>query len=233
MKVKICVSIPARNLSNVLAMMDKAERSGADLIEVRLDYMVSNAPNILNSLKNIAERSSVPLIATNRHISQGGKWKLSEEQRLKTLIKAAESGFTYVDIELTTQKLSDFIEAVRKRGAKIIVSFHNFDLTPPLDEMNKIFKAEVEAGADVCKLVTMANSLADSINCLIFTYEACKSSDLVCFAMGRYGLLSRVLSPIFGASFTFASLETGLETAPGQITIGELREIYERLGVRS
>ena len=231
MKVKICVPIPAKNLPDTLVMIDRAEESGADLIEIRLDYMSSETLNILNSLKDVVKRSSVPLIATNRHVGQGGKCKLSEGQRLKTLIKAAEAGFTYIDIELTTQGLSDFINMAKKKGAKIIVSFHNFDLTPPPNEMNKIFRAEIEAGADICKIVTMANSLVDSVNCLIFTHEASKTGDLVCFAMGRNGLLSRILSPIFGATFTFASLEAGLETAPGQITIGDLREIYRRLGV--
>lgn len=231
MKVKICVPIPAGSLSDLLTMMDKAERSGADLIEVRFDYMDWKILDVLNNLKDVVKYSPVPLIATNRHVNQGGKCKLSEEQRLKTLIRAAEVGFTYVDVELTTWGLNDFIKTVRKKGAKIIVSFHNFNLTPPLNEMNKIFKAEIEAGADICKIVTMANSLMDSVNCLIFTYEASKISNLVCFAMGKDGLLSRILSPIFGASFTFASLEGGLETAPGQITIEELREIYGRLGV--
>ncbi|MEM2960941.1 MAG: type I 3-dehydroquinate dehydratase, partial [Candidatus Bathyarchaeia archaeon] len=65
------------------------------------------------------------------------------------------------------------------------------------------------------------------------TYEMSKKTNLVCFAMGENGLLSRILSPLFGASFTYASLERGLETAPGQITISELREIYRRLGAQS
>ncbi len=231
MKLKICVPIPARNLLDTITMMERAERSGADLIEIRLDYMTPENPNVLDGLEEIVRRSTVPLIATNRHRSQGGKWRLSEEERLKTLIKAAEAGFTYIDVELTTRKLNDFIRIAKRKDAKIIVSFHDFNLTPPPNEMNKIFMAEIEAGADLCKIVTTANSLTDSINCLIFTHEASKNNDVVCFAMGRNGLLSRILSPLFGAAFTFASLETGLETAPGQITIENLKEIYARLGV--
>ncbi|HID18614.1 TPA: type I 3-dehydroquinate dehydratase, partial [Candidatus Bathyarchaeota archaeon] len=48
---------------------------------------------------------------------------------------------------------------------------------------------------------------------------------LVCFAMGKLGLPSRILSPIYGGFFTFAALRRGLETAPGQLTIEELRSV--------
>jgi 3-dehydroquinate dehydratase len=49
--------------------------------------------------------------------------------------------------------------------------------------------------------------------------------------MGRLGIPSRVLSPIFGAYFTFASSSSGRETAAGQIPIDNLRALYKELGV--
>jgi 3-dehydroquinate dehydratase len=39
-----------------------------------------------------------------------------------------------------------------------------------------------------------------------------------------------LLSPLFGAFFTFASLEQGSETASGQMSIQEMRTAYELLG---
>jgi 3-dehydroquinate dehydratase len=50
--------------------------------------------------------------------------------------------------------------------------------------------------------------------------------------MGELGKTSRLLSPIFGAFFTFASLEKGSETAPGQISIKEMRTAYSLLRQR-
>jgi 3-dehydroquinate dehydratase/shikimate dehydrogenase len=49
---------------------------------------------------------------------------------------------------------------------------------------------------------------------------------VVGIAMGEEGLVSRVLGPRAGAAFTFASLEDGVETAPGQVTARTLRELY-------
>ena len=45
--------------------------------------------------------------------------------------------------------------------------------------------------------------------------------------MGQVGQTSRVLSPLAGADFTYASIEKGSESAPGQITVQELTRIYE------
>lgn len=233
MNVKICVPVPAKNLEEALEMIRSAEIDGADIIEMRFDYMDNlEMLNNLDSLKRIVESCSKPLIATNRSIEQGGRCSLSDEQRLKTLIKASKAGFKYVDIELTAKRLKETINAAKENGAKIIISLHDFKCTPPVQEMRKIFREQIKAGADICKIVTTANDVIDSIRCLAFTYEMSKKASLVCFAMGEKGLLSRALSPLFGASFTYASLGRGLETAHGQITIRELREIYGRLGIK-
>lgn len=232
-KVKICVPIKAGSIANTLMMLRKAEDCEADLIEIRLDYANLGFSEIIELLNSIAKQCSKPLIATNRQKRQGGKCSLSEEKRIKTLVSAAEAGFTYVDIELTTQGLEEIVKEIKARGAKAIVSFHDFNHTPPIENMKKIVEAQVNAGANLCKFVTMAKSITDSINCLLFTYEMSRKTGIVCFAMGEYGLLSRALSPLFGASFTYASLGEGLETAPGQISIYGLREIYRRLGVQA
>jgi 3-dehydroquinate dehydratase len=54
----------------------------------------------------------------------------------------------------------------------------------------------------------------------------------VCFAMGELGKVSRLLSPLFGGYFTFASFDRGSETATGQMTIQEMRDAYELLGLK-
>lgn len=231
MKVKVCVPIPAGSLREAFEMIRRAEGAGADIIEIRLDYLSPNITGSLDVLGKIVKCASIPLIATNRHPGQGGFCRLSEEERIRVLLRAAEAGFAYVDVELTTVGLGDIVSAVKAYGARAIISFHNFDSTPKVHELEEIVRAEVDAGADICKVVTMARSLDDSVRCLLFTREVSRRAELVCFAMGKYGLLSRVLSPLFGASFTYASLGEGLETAPGQLTIDDLREIYRRLGV--
>ncbi|MEM1514621.1 MAG: type I 3-dehydroquinate dehydratase [Candidatus Bathyarchaeia archaeon] len=229
LRVRICTPIPARDFYGVINMIHEAEACGADLVEARLDYIGEYFLENINRLKDIVKASQVPIIATNRHRGQGGICMLSEEHRVELLLKAAEAGFTYVDIELDTQNLPEVVNRAKDYGAKVIVSHHIFSHTPSTEELEATVRKEVESGADICKVITMANSFADSIKCLMFTYKMSRGVDLVCFAMGGKGILSRVLSPVFGASFTYASLKVGFETAPGQITIHEMREIYRGL----
>ncbi len=49
------------------------------------------------------------------------------------------------------------------------------------------------------------------------------------FAMGTAGQISRVLCPLVGGYFTYASIAEGKEAAEGQVTAAELRNIYEML----
>jgi len=230
-KPKICVPLPVERPSELASMIRRAQNAGADFIEIRLDYFKGELLGLMDNIEKAINDVSVPMIATNREYKQGG-WQVQNEQtRVMALIKAAEIGFQYVDIELGTENLKAAVKKILDLGSKPIVSFHDFKGTPSDSEMKKIMKLQVEAGAEVCKIITTATNLDDSIRCLLFTQKMSRVTDIVCFAMGNKGVLSRVLSPLFGAFFTFSSLEPGLETASGQFPIFELREIYKKLGV--
>jgi len=226
MRIQICVPVAAKTLSNLPLLVEKAEDEGADLIEVRLDYLKS-----IKGVEKIVKQASVPLIATNRQHGQGGYRVQNEKTRIQNLIRAAESGFQYADIELTTRGLGDINSRLKDLGVKPIVSFHEFTGTSSLPEMEKIVKAQMEVGAEVCKLVTTANSVEDNLPCLLLSSKMCKVTKIVCFAMGEEGLTSRALSPVFGGYFTYASIGKGMETASGQITVSELKKLYKTLGV--
>ena len=232
MKPRICVPLPVERLSGLTSMIKRAENAGADLIEIRLDYL-KDTQSQLDTVKEVISQVSVPLIATNREHSQGGKRVQKEELRVQTLVKAAEIGFQYVDIELTTASLETIVKKILDCGSKPIISFHDFKGTPSDSEMENIVNSQIKAGASICKVVTTAKILEDSVRCLLFTQKMSKVADIVCFAMGSQGVLSRILSPLFGGFFTFSALEVGLETSSGQISLTELKELYRKLGVNA
>jgi len=225
-KVPICVSIATQKVSDIPSFVRKAESLGADIAEIRLDYL-KNLRGIEKGVKEV----DIPLIATNRQLKQGGKHPQKEDERIKKLLETAKCGFSYVDMELTTPKLESVIEELKENGIKTIVSFHDFDGTPKIGELREIVHSQIRAGADVCKLVTTANKLGDNLSCLSLASEMSQKTKIVCFAMGEKGVLSRILSPLFGACFTYASLKRGMETASGQLSIQRLRKIYRCLGV--
>ena len=198
-----------------------AEKKGADLIELRLDYLKKEP-----DLRRLISATRLPIIATNRIASEGGRSRGEESTRIQSLLDSAKIGCKFIDLELATKNVGDIIRKVKKFGAKAIVSHHDPHSTPDLRILNNILRKEMKVGADICKIVTTANNLNDNLRMLEFISEASRKTEIVSFAMGRLGVVSRILSPLFGASFTFASVEPGAESAIGQLTLDEARNIY-------
>ena len=97
--------------------------------------------------------------------------------------------------------------------------------------MEKILDEQIACGADICKIVLTAKQIEDNLPILSFVSFASTKAKLVCFCMGEQGKTSRLLSPAFGAYFTFASLDEGNQTAAGQMSIKEMKTAYKLLGI--
>jgi 3-dehydroquinate dehydratase type I len=214
---RICVSILPKTMAEALQLIEKTEESNADLIEVRLDHLEN-----LDEIAKVAAHGKTPKIATDKSS------RPQTEQR-KMLLTAAKNGFEYVDVELSTEKLEDLVTELKAHGAKAVLSYHKADGSFSPSELKNILEKQISSGADVCKIVTTAQRIEDNLTILNFTSEASNRTKVVCFCMGKLGKISRLLSPLFGAFFTFASLEKGGETAPGQITIQEMKTAYRLL----
>ena len=228
MTLKICASITANTSEKLKMMVEKAEKAGANLIEIRFDYLKKDY-----DIRKIRDLTSLPMIATNRLKEEGGLFKGKEDSRLNLLLKAASNNFDFIDIEFMTKNIEDVIQKIREIDVKIIVSSHNFSCTPSLFELNKIFKKEIFLPANVCKIVTMAKKVEDNLTCLRFVKNASKRMDTICFCIGKLGIPSRILSPLFGGFLIYASVEEGREAAPGQITIAETFKFYKLIGYDS
>jgi 3-dehydroquinate dehydratase type I len=212
------VSILPKTAAEALRLIEKAEAAHADFIEVRLDSLEN-----LNSLADLAAHGKTPKIATDKSARP-------ETEQRQRLLSAAKSGFEYVDAELSVPQLEDLVKELKALGARPIVSFHKFDGSLDTSALNSVFEREISSGAEVCKIVTTAKQMTDNLTALNFTSAASSKTKLVCFCMGEAGKVSRLLSPLFGGFFTFAALERGNETAPGQMTIQEMKSAYALLG---
>ena len=211
-KPRICAVIVNTDLDAV-----KEVEPIADLFEVRLDIIGEGWQELVKKLKK-------PWIATNRTTDEGGQWRGTEARRIEALLQAIELGAAMVDIEFKTKNLENIVPLVKKR-VKCILSYHNLEKTPPFEDLKGIAQKQLNAGADICKVVTTAREFDDNLTVLRLVSEFSKHK-IVSFAMGQAGQLSRLLSPLAGADFTYASIERGKESAPGQITVKELTEIY-------
>jgi len=212
---RICAAIVNDNLEAV-----KAIEPMVDLLEVRIDL-------IGDGWQEIAGQLEKPWIACNRCADEGGNWAGSEAARVEELLKAVGLGAAIIDIELSTEKLGEIIPAI-KQSAECLVSFHAFQGTPELTTMRDIVRSEMDAGADICKVVTTAHSFGDNLAVLQLIGDF-PQTRMVAFAMGLPGMTSRVLCPLLGGDFTYASTEEGSESAPGQLKITDLRKVYGML----
>ncbi|MFC1980994.1 type I 3-dehydroquinate dehydratase [Chloroflexota bacterium] len=214
-KPRICTVIVNDDLEAI-----KAVEPITDLFEVRIDLIGHGWRELIGQLKK-------PWIACNRIAGEGGSWHGSEAERMAELLRAVELGADVIDLELGTESLAEIVKRIDKR-AKLLLSYHDFKGTPPLDNMRGIVERQLQAGADICKIVTTAQSFEDNLAVLQLISDYPKTR-VVSFAMGPSGFTSRVFCPLVGGDFTYASIEKGKESAPGQVTAKELTKIYGML----
>ncbi len=211
-KPAICAVIANKDLAAI-----REVEPLADLFEVRIDLIGDGWEEIARELKK-------PWIACNRLRQEGGSWRGTEARRKEELLKAVGLGAETVDLELATTNLENMVSLVKK-GAKCLLSFHEMEKTPPIESLREIVKRQMAAGADICKVVTTARAFEDNLSLLGLLSEF-PETKMVAFAMGQMGLVSRVLSPLVGAEFTYAAISSGAESAPGQLTAAQLHSLY-------
>ena len=211
----ICIPITARSPEDTVSEMISASKH-ADIVELRIDY-IPELQNAEACIEESLKRKIKPVIITNRPVREGGKFNGSEQDRLRLLQKAIDLGADYVDIEYDSIK-----QITRRNSSNIIISYHNFKETP--HNLSKIYDDICQQKPDIVKIVTYANDIIDNIR----IFELLKSAQIptISFCMGESGYISRILTKKFGGFLTFASLEKGKESAPGQLTVNELSKIY-------
>jgi len=212
-KPGICAVIVNKNLAAITKVEPLVE-----LFEVRIDLIGDGWPEVARHLKK-------PWIATNRLAEEGGHWQKSEARRKEELLKALQLGANIVDIELETRNLEKTVKLIKKT-AQCLVSFHDLEKTPPIDRLKEIIERQMAAGADIGKVITTAQRFEDNLTILQLIREF-PESKIVAFAMGPLGSISRILCPLVGGEFTYASIEKGKQSAAGQITVTELAKLYQ------
>lgn len=208
----ICVSIGRRRHSSMLAEYKALVEQGAQLVELRVDYL-NRAPE----LSRLLPGRPTPVVITCRRDNDKGLWRGTEEQRLTLLRAAIVQGADYVDLE------EDAALAIRRYGpTKRIVSYHNFEDTP--QNIEEIHARLAKCDPDIIKLATTA--ILPSDNARMLKLVASSKIPTIGFCMGDLGSISRILTGKFGAPFTYAAPSKERAVAPGQLTFQELRKIY-------
>lgn len=210
-KTMICVPIFKSDLNSAMKTANKALKLGADILELRIDALKD--PDV-EGVINFMDEVDGKVIATNRTPLEGGHFKGSEEERIGILGDVA--GYAdFVDIELQTPE--KHLSKVIKASNSSIVSFHDFEKTPGVEELLKIVGQEKEVG-DLAKFAVMPQNMGDTVKVLQVLSQV---HDTIGISMGDLGSYTRVVAGLFGSPITFASLDE--ESAPGQLDIETTR----------
>ncbi len=227
----IGVSLGVRTTDEALAALTEVA-AVADIAELRLDFMAEC------DLARLLSTRPCPVIVTNRPVREGGRFTGSEADRLRPLQAAIDLGADYVDIEHDSVSLLP----AQRGTTRIIVSFHDFSATPPT--LPRIAARLVEQGADVVKVVGMAQTPADN-RYVLETFDQARCPTIA-IGMGMAGLPSRVMALRYEQCFlTYATLGQGEQVvgqgrkqrrlpygsgppvAPGQLPVDAMHTVYQ------
>jgi 3-dehydroquinate dehydratase/shikimate dehydrogenase len=209
----ICVSVTPESRRLAKADLVNASRRG-DLIELCLDRLLKS-PDVGEMLEGIDH----PIIVSCRRKQDGGNWAGTEDERRALLRQAILAGPAWIELDHETAK---FVPRFGK--TKRIVSFTKLDA--PFGNVDALFDQGVAAGADVVKF-TCATPTLEGAWSLLSAVSRKRSLPTVGLGIGRSSTLLAILGQRFGAPWTYAALEPGMELFEGQVTRDELEEVYD------
>ena len=245
-KLPIAVALPVTEdkvISGALASeIAQISASRARWVELRLDYAMDITTIDIAEIVRAIHDNGMDAICTCRIEAEGGGFHLEDQENhesvLKTMVSAAPR---YIDMELSTDNelLDTVLDACARDGVGIILSRHDFNGTPALDEVDNFVQSVNDKVTTlriqdrnflILKTIFTATATADNIVPMMVIESLGKSGfNVISFCMGLAGTISRVASVLPRSDgkpagfFTYASLEQA--TAPGQFDLKTMEAI--------
>lgn len=241
----IIVPITARDLRGLeeQAAALNSDRAGAayDAVEWRVDLFEpftvaggSDPAPAVEALRHLANLlPDTPVLATFRTSAEGGTADITPEAYLALIGALAATGLAAaVDVEYRHPGAAEAIEAAHAHHVAVVASNHDFDGTPPVEEIIKRLEDMERAGADVAKIAVTPRSPADVVTLLAATERRHRVAKipLITMSMGTLGAVTRIGGGTFGSAATFATV--GAASAPGQLPAAGVRAALGLLRAR-
>ena len=191
-----------------------------DIVELRLDGLPDYNSWLADAKK--IEASGTPVFVTLRLANEGGKWDRPDEERLPALIYALDS-LSGVDVELASPLAERVGAEARQRGKLCIISYHDFEKTPPHAELERILHRAGQIGS-IGKIAARANSEQD-VKTLRSLLGQSWTTPICIIGMGPFGRDTRLSFPREGSCLTYGYLDVA--GAPGQYSATELRDFFQ------
>lgn len=214
---KICIPVCSETAAGLIAEIRRAVEL-ADIVEIRFDCLLPGELTAAVSAVSAVSGTDLgkPVIATFRSPDEGGHGSPSLAERVE-FWRNLPNGFEHCDVE------QDVAPTVGKLPNRI-VSFHDFGGVP--ENISSVYENLSSLG-EIVKIAVRTEDAADAIPLWkLIERASADAKKLIPVAMGDAGKWTRILGLANGAYLTYASLESGSETAPGQITVTDLLGTY-------
>lgn len=222
--------------------VEAAISAGADLVELRVD-LIDDVAAVEAFLQT---HDSGRIIVTLRSADEGGAWDGEDAEKIAILERLGLLLPGYIDCELALwersanlrQKIglvcdtevdsasgsasrSDASDILRRKN-QLILSVHDFNGMSALTARSDALLA----APGIAKIAVTPRDAGDSFQLLEWLRESSTRKRIIAIGMGDTGVCTRVLARKFGGWLSFAALEDGKSSAPGQVTITDLRDRF-------
>jgi 3-dehydroquinate dehydratase/shikimate dehydrogenase len=224
----LIVPISASNIEQARKQIKAARLASAEILELRTDYLTRLNTSVLKLLIEDVKQTKLPVVVTCRDKRQGGASEYPLQLRSQILAEAVAAGADFIDCEYENFLIPEIQEKLKTAlsqaaGCRLILSAHNFESR--FEDINKLYSDVLAVFPDaIPKLVYTASHIADCFDAFDLLNK--KDCDAVIFCMGEAGLLSRIIAKKLGCFYTFASIDDKSATAPGQLTIEQMKKFY-------
>jgi len=227
----LAVPIAAENLDQAKQQIKTAKAAGAEMLELRTDYLENLSLDLVKNLiaeAKTADPQLLPIIVTCRDARQGGAIGYPDQLRIDILTEALKAGAEFIDFEYENFLSAENHERIRRAlsqasKGRLILSVHNFETKfPNIIKLHRHIQTLYPAV--IPKLVYTANHINDCFEA--FDLLRRTSGERIVFCMGAAGLITRIIAKKLNSFVIFASIDEKNETAPGQMTIEQFKTIY-------
>ncbi|HLW81988.1 MAG TPA: shikimate dehydrogenase [Candidatus Acidoferrales bacterium] len=226
-KNRVCAVVAARTAREASRQLREALRH-TSTVELRLDWLANSAEirKLFAFLRKRSLASEINLIATCRRAIAGGKFTGDAVAQLSLLRSAITAGCRWADVEIeTVESVPGFALDLYTARARRILSWHDFSGLPDSKGLARITRHMTQLCADrrfdAIKVAAKCESLHDSLRLLALARHR---RNVIAVPMGDAATPMRILAVNEGSALSYAPVEQA--TAPGQIALAELRELY-------
>ena len=228
----IITPLVGKTLAAILDEVATTVPKQPDLLEWRVDFFeaIGDIKAVVDAAQAIRQASGgIPVLLTRRNVTEGGMPIPIAEPAVVAMYAAACQArcVEMIDYELSNAPgdLKLLREVSAGNGIAMVMSYHNFQMTPDADTLDSKFAAAERLGADVAKIAVMPTNAQDVLALLAATDRARQALKipLISMSIGGIGSLSRIMGWVYGSAATFAVGKSS--SAPGQIAIEDLRAV--------